>query len=275
MRTVQYELLRPDEITSEKERFPVVYLPFSPIEWHGQHNPMGVDGLYAQYCARKVAEKIGGVVLPTLFMGTFGRLTREQVCDHGFQGDEDIKGMDYPANTIPSMYYREDVMMAMLRETIRLMDEQEYRVICIVNCHGPFTHMHVIDEIVEECNHTNKHAKVVVGTAAGDAGIQGGHGTLLETSAMMYITDSVDLAKLPSREESPKLYGRNHGIADDDVYAGNPQPDHSVVMDPREASRELGEKAVINGIKNVSKRVLDTLEDCIGSGKQTEGRGVL
>ena len=259
MRTVQYELLRPDELIAEKMRFPVVFLPFSPIEWHGQHNPLGVDGLYAQYCARRVAERIGGVVLPTLFMGTFGRLTPEQMRDHGFEGTEDIKGMDYPANTIPSMYYHEDVMMSMLRETIRLMDEQEYKIICIVNCHGPFTHMHVIDEIVEECNHTNRHARVVVGTAAGSAGIQGGHGTLLETSAMMYITDSVDLSKLPSKAEAPKLFGRNHGIADDDVYAGKPEPDHSVVMDPRDATVEIGRIAVIDGIEKVSRLVLDTL----------------
>lgn len=261
MRTVQYELLRPEEIIAEKERFPVVYLPFSPIEWHGQQNPMGVDGLYAQFCARKVAEKIGGVVLPTLFMGTFERLTVKQMQDHGFSGTEDIKGMDYPCNTIPSMYYREDVMMAVLRDTIRLLDMQEYKIVCIVNCHGPFAHMHVLREIAEECNHACKNAKVIIATAAGSAGIQGGHGTLLETSAMMYITDSVDLTQLPERNSNPRLYGRDHGIADDDVYAGKPQADHSVLMDPRDATYEIGRIAVLDGIENVSNQVLEALSN--------------
>ncbi len=70
MRTIRFELLRPDEILEEKERFPVVYFPVGPIEWHSRHIAVGMDPLYAEAIARRAAEITGGVVLPTFFFGT-------------------------------------------------------------------------------------------------------------------------------------------------------------------------------------------------------------
>ena len=70
MRTVQLEYLRPGEIMAEKERFSVVYLPIGPLEWHGPAMPYGTDPLAAQEVARAAARITGGVVMPTLFVGT-------------------------------------------------------------------------------------------------------------------------------------------------------------------------------------------------------------
>lgn len=38
-------------------------------EWHGPHMPLGADGIQSKELFVRVAEKIGGVVLPMLFMG--------------------------------------------------------------------------------------------------------------------------------------------------------------------------------------------------------------
>ena len=61
MRTVRFELLRPSEIVAERQRFPVVFQPVSPLEWHGPHLPYGTDPLHAEYVARTTAE--GNVLL--------------------------------------------------------------------------------------------------------------------------------------------------------------------------------------------------------------------
>ena len=42
---VQYERLRPAEIVARREACPVAYLPIGTIEWHGEHNPVGLDTL--------------------------------------------------------------------------------------------------------------------------------------------------------------------------------------------------------------------------------------
>jgi creatinine amidohydrolase len=54
MRTVRFELLRPDEILAERGRCPVVYQPIGPLEWHGPHLPMGTDPLHAEAVARRL-----------------------------------------------------------------------------------------------------------------------------------------------------------------------------------------------------------------------------
>lgn len=47
---------------------PVAYLPLGTLEWHGPHMPLGADGIQSKELFVRVAEKVGGVVLPMLFM---------------------------------------------------------------------------------------------------------------------------------------------------------------------------------------------------------------
>ena len=65
------EWMRPTHIDAEKERAPYIYVPIGAIEWHGQHNVVGLDSIkaHAQLC--QVAEKAGGVVYPPIHTGTF------------------------------------------------------------------------------------------------------------------------------------------------------------------------------------------------------------
>ena len=42
---VRYERLRPAQIVARREACPVAYLPIGTIEWHGEHNPVGLDTL--------------------------------------------------------------------------------------------------------------------------------------------------------------------------------------------------------------------------------------
>ena len=63
-REVQLQFLRPAELESRAKAFPVVYVPFGPIEWHGHHLPLGCDALKAHGILCKTAETYGGVVYP-------------------------------------------------------------------------------------------------------------------------------------------------------------------------------------------------------------------
>ena len=63
-RSVQMQFLRPAQLEAAARNFPVVYVPFGLIEWHGRHLPLGNDALKAHAILVKCAERHGGVVYP-------------------------------------------------------------------------------------------------------------------------------------------------------------------------------------------------------------------
>jgi hypothetical protein len=64
---VQMQFMRPAQLEAALREFPVVYVPFGLIEWHGRHLPLGNDALKAHAILVKTAEKFGGVVYPPVF----------------------------------------------------------------------------------------------------------------------------------------------------------------------------------------------------------------
>ncbi|MHB9131425.1 MAG: creatininase family protein [Armatimonadota bacterium] len=64
---VQLQLMRPAQLEAAGRRFPVVYVPFGLIEWHGRHLPLGNDALKAHGILVKCAEQFGGVVYPPVW----------------------------------------------------------------------------------------------------------------------------------------------------------------------------------------------------------------
>jgi len=69
MPNVRYEELRPHQIVEAREACPLAWLPVGGIEWHGEHNPVGVDTLGANAVAIRCAETLGGLRFPPLFYG--------------------------------------------------------------------------------------------------------------------------------------------------------------------------------------------------------------
>jgi len=63
-RDVQMQFMRPGQLEGALRGFPVVYVPFGLIEWHGRHLPLGNDALKAHAVLVKCAEKHGGAVYP-------------------------------------------------------------------------------------------------------------------------------------------------------------------------------------------------------------------
>jgi creatinine amidohydrolase len=65
--SVQMQFLRPGQLEAAARAFPVVYVPFGLIEWHGRHLPLGNDALKAHAILVRCAEQFGGVVYPPLY----------------------------------------------------------------------------------------------------------------------------------------------------------------------------------------------------------------
>ena len=64
---VQMQFMRPAQLEKAISEFPVVYVPFGLIEWHGRHLPLGNDALKAHAILVKAAEQCGGVVYPPVY----------------------------------------------------------------------------------------------------------------------------------------------------------------------------------------------------------------
>ena len=248
MRTVQLELLRPGEILAERERCSIVYLPVGPLEWHGPAAPFGTDPLTAYEAAKRCAREVGGVVLPPLYIGTERERQPQDLANMGFADtDQYILGMDFPLNSVPSYYFREDIFALVIREYLRLLVKQGYKMVVIVNGHGAYGQIESSRRIAAEFNgETDTH--VVVGFPAASLGYEGedpGHANCAEIATMMALTDSVDLSKLPPEGEPIIMW--QTGMADGSAFAGHPAPDFSVQDDPRRATRELGERYIAAG----------------------------
>ena len=163
MRTVQLERLRPGEILAERTRCPIVYLPLGPLEWHGPAMPFGTDPLMAQELARRAALRTGGVVMPTLFLGTERERPAQILKDKGFADAESmyVVGMDVPKNSVKSYYAREDLFAVTVREHLRLLVQQAYKLIVIVNGHGAWGQREQLDRLAIEFSNETP-SKVIV-----------------------------------------------------------------------------------------------------------------
>lgn len=244
MRTRHLEHMRPGEIENEQTKTSIVYLPIGPLEWHGPHNPLGLDALHAQRVAEKIAERTGGVVMPTLFLGTERERNKDILEKIGFENtDQYIVGMDYPQNTMPSQYAREEVLAIVVREYIRMLQKQGFRMIVLVNGHAADGQIEVLDRLaIEFTNETMGIVKhLVCFKVLEEWQVDLGHATKLETSIMMEIQpQDVDLKELPDKEKMPEIPNTLYGLTDAATFAGKGNKSHTIIYDPRDAVPEIG-----------------------------------
>jgi creatinine amidohydrolase len=66
---VLYEEMTPTAFRQRLARAPIAYLPLGTLEWHGEHLPLGSDGLQAKHFFERLAGEVGGIVLPMLHLG--------------------------------------------------------------------------------------------------------------------------------------------------------------------------------------------------------------
>ncbi len=259
MRTVRFELLRPGEITAEKARSPVVYQPIGPLEWHGPHLPLGMDPLHADAVACRIAEKIGGVVMPTLYWGTERERQPKMLRNIGFQGDEWIVGMDFPANTMKSLYTEEDIFGVVVRARLDLLVRQGYRLIVVINGHGAENQIATLARLAAEFTAQSPSRVLFITAFAADpdGSYNIGHAEADETSMMMALhPDSVDLTTLPALPAP--LKNTDWAIVSGPTFAGHPNTDHTVTpdADPRQsASAEAGETIMEQSAVEIAKEV--------------------
>jgi creatinine amidohydrolase len=134
---VFYAQLTPAEFRARLTAAPVAYLPLGTLEWHGPHLPLGADGLQSQGFFAHLAERVGGIILPMLFLGPDGR---QEVDGQEFFG-MDIWGFRgrKPEQLTGSAYWIENMQFTALLERILANLKRAGFKIVVAHGHGPST----------------------------------------------------------------------------------------------------------------------------------------
>ena len=131
--SVLWEYMTPVTFRRRIDAVPVVYLPMGTLEWHGWHNPLGTDGLEFRALMVDLANTVGGVVMPMLFLGP----------DIAKQDEDKMYyGMDTYASSPPrqldgSAYWiNDDLFHAVMEQIIANVARQGVKILMLQG-HGP------------------------------------------------------------------------------------------------------------------------------------------
>ncbi|MHC4872055.1 MAG: creatininase family protein [Planctomycetota bacterium] len=244
---------------------PLVLLPLAPLEWHGPHLTMGVDPINAEQTALAVADEVGGVVHPTVYMGTERERPPEILESLGYSKDDYVVGMDHPEakGLVRSYYHSEEIFALTLKSHIDQFISHGYKYIFIINGHGAVNHNEVLRRLCIEYSNGKNDCKVAYSISMPDAEIRKGllaHAGMEETSLMMYFDPAyVNLDALPAADVPLKY--KDYSIVDGGGFTGNPGKDFAVPaeLDPRSnSSAEAGEKlfaAIVNDLSGKVREV--------------------
>lgn len=135
---VLYEEMTPREFLARLEKAPIAYLPLGTLEWHGPHLPLGTDGIIPTDLFKRLAEKIGGIVLPMLFMAPDNRY---KVVDGKYLFGMDVWKDRYPKyedQQLPgSAYWVGDNFYVQLVHHILMRLKRAGFEVVVVHGHGP------------------------------------------------------------------------------------------------------------------------------------------
>jgi len=139
---VLYAELTPQEFRDRLTEAPIAYLPLGTLEWHGEHLPLGSDGLQSYGFFIGLAREVGGIVLPMLFLGP----DRVEEVD-----GKELYGMDTLGRSMPegrryknqqltgSAYWvPEETFRTIIEATLKQLKRAGFKIV-VAHGHGPST----------------------------------------------------------------------------------------------------------------------------------------
>jgi creatinine amidohydrolase len=236
-----YAELTPRALAEASARAPIAYLPLGTLEWHGEHLPLGADGLQSQGFFLELAREAGGVVLPMLFVGPDRAASA---------GGRDYYGMDTFGRPEPeweqlpgSAYWVPDGLFASLLEAILTQLRRAGFRVVVAHGHGPSTEMFRDRAPEWEQRFGLKLFVCWGGDEPEELGIQTDHAAANETSLVMALRpELVHMENLPEDPGAPLR-----------AVAGR---------DPRQhASADLGRRAIRTQVKRMAGILRATLAE--------------
>jgi len=209
MMKVQFEEMFPWELAQAIANAPICYLPLGVLEWHGEHNAVGLDALKAHAICIRAAQLSGGVVVPPLYWATD---SREDLGDGTYLTGGVEKGERYhvPGNMF---WLRPATYLNLLLDIYETMRRRGFRAILAVSGHWSGDSLATIRTSGEQflANHPVMNWLLLTDQeVVPDLHYPHEHAAGGETSLLMTLRpDLVDLSKTFETDKSLKHYYTN------------------------------------------------------------------
>ena len=190
--------LTPSQFRARLAAAPIAYLPLGTLEWHSEHLPLGTDGIISGGFFDALASRVGGIVLPMLFLGpdrvkegTDPPLIGMDFCtfpkdDPAYYTDRQLDGSAY--------WIPDDLYVAILRATFAQLARAGFKIV-VAHGHGPSGHLYGEGIPRWQSEFDLKCFTCVDDTLA--PGIQTDHAAVNETSLVMALRpELVDMSAL-------------------------------------------------------------------------------
>jgi len=215
---------KPSELKEMINTTPIAYVPFGALEWHGEHNVLGVDSIKATEICKRSAELTGGVLFPCVNYGAFNTMN-----------------FPYTFSSASRPYIR------MTKKLVKQLYDMGFRVIVLLTGHYPTKQIKQVRKAAKRIS--KKKGCFALGIAEQylipDLDYFGDHGAYWETSLMTSINQNyVDLSKFPKRLNFSER-SRIHGV---------------LGIDPNKSTIEMGQKALELIVKRLSSAILQVLD---------------
>ncbi|MBX3015732.1 MAG: creatininase family protein [Caldilineaceae bacterium] len=175
---VRLERMRPEQIDAAKAARPAIYVPFGALEWHGYHNPVGLDALKAHEQLVGLAMQVGGVVYPPLYFGSGGGHTQ------------------WPHSYMVSA----TAMTLLVTELLQGFERDGYTHAILISGHYP-NRSQYLDAAVNAYQAAGGTMQLLALVENQVPGVEGDHAAKYETSSMLYLDPA--LVKLETLQAPP------------------------------------------------------------------------
>ncbi|HUT74214.1 MAG TPA: creatininase family protein [Armatimonadota bacterium] len=244
---VRYEEMLPHEIVEARSACPVVYVALGGVEWHGEHNCVGLDTVKIHALAMKCAQAHGGLVMPPLFFGEPRESHLMETLKH-YHGPL-LEKMVLPAENFAPGYMFASILeeheryVRLLVHVLFQMQSLGFRAIVLMAGHYPLLkHARAAVELYSLDGESRAWACTGYELVRDEIPDAGDHAAAWETSLMLALRpDLVDLSRLPAGDDPKDLIG-------------------VVGRDPRKfASAEYGRQGVEAIVRRVGEKVRELL----------------
>jgi creatinine amidohydrolase len=252
MEKVRYAEMLPHEILTRRKKFPAAFVGLGILEYHGEHQAVGLDALKAEKLCELAAAKSEGFAFPTLWYG------EPRVCRFlEFDCDKDDRAkakMQFKMEKYSATYYGKSAQeqtqfyQALLYHLLIELNTLEMRAVCLLAGHFPLADF--ARPVVEQFNQDFRDTQAFVGTEfhypPPSEFVGKDHAAKWETSYLWYLRpDCVDMSVYLGRENE-ELAG---------VIGADPR---------KEASVETGRKACNLIVEAMVKKAEELIQRTLG-----------
>jgi creatinine amidohydrolase len=209
---VLYQELLPHELVERVNACPIAYLPAGTLEWHGFHLPYGVDMLLPLEVFKRLAARVGGVVLPPLFLGPDLEETHNGEAYYGM----DILSFEngHPQHLTGNAYHIPKALYISILENICKNLKRNGFAALIGHGHGPSSNT------LMECKERleKEYGLFITNLYESGEGMLIDHAAVNETSLMMGLHSGlVAMSHMPKGTPSPAVWGQDpRGVASEE-----------------------------------------------------------